>query len=144
MIKKVITNIHCICLHNLTKQLLVCFHTNSIDAVPFGNAYFGAGAGPIHLDGVDCRGSENRLIDCSRSPSVNCTNNHSEDAGVRCQGLWYIEYCMLPLVMCWRGAFLQIPKCLNGLEHLTSAVNKYMFNRMKPKKTICFSTWFVT
>ena len=58
----------------------------------FGNAYFGAGTGPIHLDIVGCSGSENRLIDCPRSPVVNCTNNHLEDAGVRCHGLWYIVY----------------------------------------------------
>ena len=58
-----------------------------IDSMAFGDAHFGAGTGAIHLDGVDCSGSESRLIDCSRSPSVNCTNNHSEDAGVRCQGL---------------------------------------------------------
>ena len=57
------------------------------DPVPFGNAHFGAGTGPIYLDGVNCGGSESRLIDCPRSPIVNCTNNHSEDAGVRCQGL---------------------------------------------------------
>ena len=58
----------------------------SIDAVPFGNAYFGAGAGPIHLESVACSGSERRLTDCPHSPFINCTNNHSEDAGVRCQG----------------------------------------------------------
>ena len=74
--------------HKLLYQRLSCSTT---DPEPFGNAHFGAGTGPIHLDGVDCRGSESRLIDCSRSPSVNCTNNHSEDAGVRCQGLWYIS-----------------------------------------------------
>ena len=55
--------------------------------MPFGNAHFGAGTGPIHLDEVDCGGSESRLTECPHSPIVNCTNNHSEDAGVRCQGL---------------------------------------------------------
>ena len=58
----------------------------STDAVAFGRAHFGAGIGAIHLDNVGCTGSENNLIDCSRS-SVSCFGGHSEDAGVRCQGL---------------------------------------------------------
>ena len=58
-----------------------------LDPVPFDSSHFGAGTGPIHLDGVDCSGREHRLIDCPHSSFVNCTSNHSEDAGVRCQGL---------------------------------------------------------
>ena len=65
-----------------------------LDSVPFGGAHFGAGTGPIHLDSVGCSGSEHRLIDCPHDLFVNCTNNHSEDAGVRCQGLWYIMFCV--------------------------------------------------
>ena len=57
------------------------------DAVAFGNAHFGAGTGTIYLDNVECTGSENNLIDCPRSSSVSCFGSHSEDAGVRCQGL---------------------------------------------------------
>ena len=56
------------------------------DAVAFSNAHFGAGAGPIHLDNVDCSGSESNLLDCSSSSTVSCFYGHSEDAGVRCQG----------------------------------------------------------
>ena len=59
----------------------------STDAVAFSNAHFGAGIGAIHLDNVGCTGSENNLIDCPRSFIVSCTYGHSEDAGVRCQGL---------------------------------------------------------
>ena len=55
-------------------------------AVAFSRAHFGAGAGSIFLDNVDCSGSESRLIDCSRSSFVSCYYGHSEDAGVRCQG----------------------------------------------------------
>ena len=55
-------------------------------AVAFSNAHFGAGVGPIQLDNVDCTGSESSLIDCSHSSTVTCTNGHSENAGVRCQG----------------------------------------------------------
>ena len=57
------------------------------DAVAFGNAHFGAGTGTIYLDNVECTGSETNLNDCSRSSSVSCFGSHSEDAGVRCQGL---------------------------------------------------------
>ena len=59
----------------------------SIDAVAFSRAHFGAGTGAIYLDGVGCTGSENNLIDCTRSSPVSCFGGHSEDAGVRCQGL---------------------------------------------------------
>ena len=55
-------------------------------AVAFTNAHFGRGAGPIHLDNVDCSGSESGLTDCSHSSSASCRYGHSEDAGVRCQG----------------------------------------------------------
>ena len=64
------------------------------DAVAFHSAHFGAGIGPIHLDDVGCTGSENHLIDCSRSSSVRCYYGHSEDAGVRCQGGNYCQ-CLL-------------------------------------------------
>ena len=58
------------------------------DAVAFGNAHFGAGSGPIHLHAVDCNGRETNLTDCSEvRSSVYCLQGHSEDAGVRCQGL---------------------------------------------------------
>ena len=57
------------------------------DAVPFSNAHFGAGTGMIYLDGVGCNGNEANLNDCSRSSTVSCFGGHSEDAGVRCQGL---------------------------------------------------------
>ena len=59
------------------------------DAVAFSNAHFGAGTGTIYLDNVGCTGSETNLTSCPRSSSVYCYRGHSEDAGVRCQGLDY-------------------------------------------------------
>jgi len=50
-------------------------------------AFFGQGSGPIHLDDVRCTGSERRLVDCTYTPIDNCF--HFEDAGVRCQGMFY-------------------------------------------------------
>lgn len=47
-------------------------------------AYFGEGQGPIHLDNVDCNGTEKTLAECRKQDSGihNCW--HSEDAGVIC------------------------------------------------------------
>ena len=61
-------------------------------AVAFTYAHFGTGTGPIYLDDVACSGSEDSLIECSRSSFVSCSRGHREDAGVRCQGMFaYIE-----------------------------------------------------
>ena len=59
---------------------------NSIDAVAYGNAHFGAGVGLIYLNNVDCTGAETGLLQCSYTSGSSCTYAHSEDAGVRCQG----------------------------------------------------------
>ena len=59
----------------------------STDAVAFSGARFGTGTGLIYLDEVGCTGSEAKLADCYRSSTVYCRYGHSEDAGVRCQGL---------------------------------------------------------
>ena len=65
------------------------------DAVAFIDAHFGAGTGTVYLDEVGCSGSENLLIDCSRSLSINCYRWYrwywwyrysNVGAGVRCQG----------------------------------------------------------
>ena len=58
----------------------------------FIDAHFGAGTGTVYLDEVGCSGSENLLIDCSRSSSINCYRRYrwyrysNVGAGVRCQG----------------------------------------------------------
>ena len=78
---------HFISFKNCDKRYL------STDAVAFSRAHFGAGTGTIYLDNVGCSGSEANLIDCSSSSSVSCSSGHSEDAGVRCQGIeHYNEY----------------------------------------------------
>ena len=64
----------------------------STDAVSFQNALFGRGVGPIHIDNVDCRGDEDNLTNCSHSSALSCYRGHSEDAGVRCQGIVNSHY----------------------------------------------------
>ena len=74
---------------------------NPIDAVPFSNARFGRGAGlKIHLDDVDCTGSESNLLDCSRSSNVHCAYGHSEDVGVRCQGKFVNRFDNVLVLYC--------------------------------------------
>ena len=53
-----------------------------------GSAGFGQGSGQIWLDNVDCTGSESTLVSCGHL-GVGITRNcsHSEDAGVRCDGM---------------------------------------------------------
>ena len=61
-----------------------------IGAIAVKNGYFGEGKELILLDDVMCTGNEASLLSCPRRNnaqlySSNC--NHSEDAGVICQGL---------------------------------------------------------
>ena len=66
----------------------------------FGEAEFGDGTGPIWLNEVACNGFEYELLDCDFD-DLTVTNNctHSEDAGVRCQGMIvltaHLSSCML-------------------------------------------------
>jgi len=57
------------------------------DSVPLGGAYFGMGGGAILLNNVRCRGIESSLLECNSNPIGQPDGcDHSEDAGVRCQG----------------------------------------------------------
>ena len=71
------------CTYRIEIYLII---TSLTGALPFSNAHFGAGVGPIHLDNVGCTGTEGSLIECPRNSFVTCYSGHSEDAGVRCQG----------------------------------------------------------
>lgn len=53
-------------------------------ATAFSFAFFGQGSGPIHIDDVQCTGTETTLLGCRYLTIHNCV--HAEDAGVRCQG----------------------------------------------------------
>ena len=59
-----------------------------IGAQALHRAPYGQGTGPIHLDNLYCNSTESRLVACRHNGiSVhNCV--HSEDAGLRCQGMY--------------------------------------------------------
>ena len=78
------------------------------DAVVFLNSHFGAssGARTVHLDEVQCTGSENHLTECPRSSTVSCSAVHSY-AGARCQGI-----CCSGMV---KFTGLQVPMILCGI-----------------------------
>ena len=58
------------------------------DSLPVRNAMFGKGIGPIVLDQLMCNGTEASLLECLPSENIGHHNcDHTEDAGVRCEGL---------------------------------------------------------
>ena len=63
--------------------------TSSPAGVALLNAQFGQGTGRIVLDDVRCSGSEDRLLTCTSAPIlfVSSSCDHSDDAGVRCEGM---------------------------------------------------------
>ena len=83
------------------------------DAVPFYNAHFGPGTGPIWLDDVFCFGSEERLLDCFHPglTNIDFCDGHNDDVGVRCvEGeklniLGYVTLLCCSFRLCkWTGA----------------------------------------
>jgi len=59
----------------------------SVGSVALDGAYFGSGSGDILLDNVVCRGTESSLFECNTNPIGQHNCDHSEDAGVRCEGI---------------------------------------------------------
>ena len=55
-------------------------------STPLYNAAFGPGTGPIWIDDLLCRNTEQRLIDCPHGGvgNIDFCNGHNDDAGVRC------------------------------------------------------------
>ena len=66
--------------------LLKCFIFCDIGGIPYRNAFFGAGTGPIYMDDVACTSSASQLLECSSRPILQHNCRHSSDAGVGCEG----------------------------------------------------------
>ena len=74
---------------------VVCRQLNfSFDnSIPLRRSYFAPGSNSslsnIFLDNLVCNGSESSLLDCHHNVVGEHNCNHTEDSGVRCQGLHY-------------------------------------------------------
>ena len=62
----------------------LCFFVSG--GIPYNNAFFGAGTGPIYLDEVACTSSDSKLLECSSRPILAHNCRQSSDAGVGCEG----------------------------------------------------------
>ena len=69
------------------------YTTHIQDSVALTDAFFGSGLTAIHLDELECNGTERRLADCQHSGVGNHNCFHSEDAGVICIGKY--RHCQL-------------------------------------------------
>ncbi|XP_066523485.1 scavenger receptor cysteine-rich type 1 protein M130-like [Hoplias malabaricus] len=67
---------------------VVCRELNCGEAVDaLSDAHFGAGSGPIWMDGVMCTGSESTLKHCKSAGWSKHDCNHTQDAGAICSGV---------------------------------------------------------
>ena len=67
-------------------------------AVAFSSAKFGTGSGRIQYRNFACSGSESGLKYCSKS-SAGSYCRHSQDAGIRCQGLLLVTHHPLSYIL---------------------------------------------
>ena len=68
--------------HNTCNTAFACL----VGGTAYSNAHFGSGTGPIFLDDVQCTSSSNQLLECSSRPILTNNCQHSDDAGVGCEG----------------------------------------------------------
>jgi hypothetical protein len=68
----------------IEEAAVVCNQLGYTDvAIPYPQAYFNQGTGPIYLSRMTCVGDESSLLHCQHSASSpSCT--HTQDVGVRC------------------------------------------------------------
>ena len=78
-----------------------------LDVSALSQAPFGPGTGEIALSGLRCNGSEASLLDCPSGDNPEC--DHSDDAGLRCEGTDSVIVCecsttsmILPRSLCRR------------------------------------------
>ena len=71
----------CACVYSFTSIYIF------IGVLPIREAYFGRGSGQILFDNVVCSGDESTLLNCEHMPVGVHNCDHSEDAGVICDGM---------------------------------------------------------
>ena len=59
----------------------------TVVGIAYSNAQFGIGSGPIYLTDVSCSSSKTSLLQCNSDPILSSGCTHSEDAGVKCEGI---------------------------------------------------------
>ena len=64
--------------------IIICFTMTIAGSIPVSGGHFRQGNDSILLDDLKCNGTEQTLLNCTYSQTHNC--DHSEDAGVRCEG----------------------------------------------------------
>jgi len=67
-------------------QLTAKFPHTCAAGIAYSNAHFGTGTGPISLDDVRCTSSASQLLECPSRPILSHNCQHSDDAGVGCEG----------------------------------------------------------
>ena len=69
-------------------------------ALKNGAEFFGSGLDQIWLDNSICDGDESSLLDCNTNSIGQHNCNHSEDAGVRCNGIVVVNVLNLISSIC--------------------------------------------
>ena len=87
--------------HVIVKSFYVLISFSfSLDHVALKNGaeFFGSGLDPIWLDNSVCNGDESSLLECNTNPIGQHSCNHSEDAGVKCNGIVVVNVLNLTLM----------------------------------------------
>ena len=74
-------------LHFFAMSCELIFLVSDTAGIAYSNALFSAGSGPIYLTDVSCTSSKTSLLQCNSDPILSGGCSHSEDAGVKCEGL---------------------------------------------------------
>ena len=80
-------------LQKVNNLIIKLLYYNS-GAIAHSFSRFGQGIGEIHIDDVQCTGTESSLLACSYVSIDNCF--HFEDAGVECN----VPSCKCKYIMC--------------------------------------------
>ena len=72
-------------LHDLLDKILWVAFLIYLGSTPYSNAYFGEGSGAVHLNYIQCSGTEYNLTECEIAKTSRDQISHSQDVGVRCE-----------------------------------------------------------